>query len=245
MHEFNPEHSKLIDRYLLNQLTMAEQTVFNDLIKNDAFSEELGFRKALREVSERKGDERLYAMLEEESRRMDKEKPRRKLLPYLLGLALLIVVGFCCFWIYNKTNKLSPQQLYMAHYETFTNLIAPTERSDESLLAGKQLALHAYDTRDFTKAISIFDTMSMMDDDLMIYYAISSLESGQSDKAKKLLQILSNNDNAQFQEAAQWYLCLLFLKEGDEQYEQQLNKITSNLGHRYYAKALSLKDDLR
>lgn len=244
MNELNSQDGILIDKFLLDRLTHSELTAFEERKSDPLFEKELTFRRELLKISEQKGDEKLHTLLKEESKRLDAKMPKKKTKIYWIGLVLAALAGLFYFLTIHDAPP-SNEELFVAHYEVFPNLLAPTERSNEADLMGAELALHAYDRGDFEKASAVFDTLSEINNDLMMYQAIVEFESGSIDRAKELLLKISNDNQAQYHEASEWYLCLFYLKNGDvENCKVQLKSISSFKEHRYYSKALELNQEL-
>ena len=240
MDKLNLSDSKLIDSYLQNSLSDVELNQFNERMKDPNFANEFAFRNELVRVSQEKGNEKLYKLLEIESDKLDQQSNFKRFRKYWIVFALLTSLGL--FYLFSSIlAKPNNEALYATHYEAFPNLIAPIERSDNQSLAGKELALYAYDTQNYNKAYAVFDTLSAMNDELQIYHAIASIEIEKSKIAEELLLDLVNNKQARYTEAAQWYLCLLYLKQNNEEkFLTQAKLIEDDSNHLYYNKIQQL-----
>ena len=239
MNELNLQDSQLIDKYLRSQLTDTEQLDFDQRMQDEQFADEVGFRSSLLVVSEEKGNEKLHSLLEKESQRLDNIKPKKKPLTLFIFIALLIVAGLCYLWIQSKQS--TPEELYIAHYEKFPNLIAPTERSDATKMSSLEQAMYAYDNHNYVLTVVILDTMDIKPEDLTIYHAISKHEIGQTKEAISLLLSLASSE-AKYNEAAEWYLCLFNMKiDNEEQANYWRNKILSHPAHKYQSKVKQLQ----
>lgn len=237
----NDQDSRLIDKFLRSQLTDSERKAFESKMDDSDFKDEVDFRKGLISVAERAGNEKFHQILAKESRKLDGKKPKKKKGSLYLLIALIALLGLFGLWTILNSSEESPEEIYMAHYEPFPNLIAPTERASTDNLTGVEKALSAYDNGEYSKAVSIFDTLSDGNEDVRMYHAISLMEEEQMHRAEQLLMSITASKTANFNQAAEWYLCLLYLKMGaQENYDSVKNKILQDQSHTYRGHVLNL-----
>lgn len=249
----------LIDGYLRKTLTLSVQhQVKERMASDDAFREEVQFRQVLQQAARRRGQQNLEALLVVADEELDgaeeegeSQTAKLRRLPMLRWVAiaasvlLLVAVGW---WVFRSPE---PQVLYTAYYEPFPNLIAPIDKSEtaESLPAK---ALQAYERKNYQEAVQHFEALqqaanrSVTDSlvfsaDEQLYYGLSLLENRQERAAIAMLNTIADDPNARYQQAAQWYLALAWLKVGDlDKSKVVLDLILDEPEHRYYAKAQDL-----
>jgi len=242
MKDLNDHHISLIERHLRQELNIEEEANFEKLLVHDVFRKEVAFRKGLQSSIEAFSDDKLNKLLVAESQSMDAALQKNKFKKYAIWIAITLVLSFLTYLIYSRYQKPSQDDIFIAHYEPFPNLIAPTQRSTDTTLKGLELALYAYDNGLYEQAVSVFDTLSSPPSEAIIYHAIACIEIEQYDRAEQMLITLSTDKSAKYRQAAEWYLCLLALKTGDlDKYNSILANIISNLNHKYYQKAIELK----
>lgn len=231
-------------------LSKEEETAFQAYLQDENFAEEVEFRKQLSRAARERGRDQLKALFKETDAELDAQeesnlkplKPKRFNF-FRLGIAaaiLLAVIAY--FWL---TDSPSNEALFAAHYEAFPNLIAPIDKGAdvENDLAQ---ALRAYERGDFQEAVVLFESLPELDKNGQVYYGLSLLSVEQNTNAVAQLQVVASDKNARYQQAAQWYLALAFLKTGDRSSSKSvLKQIIERPDHRYLDKAIVLDKKLR
>ena len=240
MSELSQRDRYLIQQYLRDILTPQEDSEFHARMKDENFRDEFDHEKGILAVAQVKGRQRLRALLSDADRELDNSSPWKSSWKWM-ALGIILLAG-----LYVVVQKLAPaklnnEELYIAHYEKFPNLIAPTLRSEEVPESFVQSVMKAYDQNNFHLALAMLDTTTQMNDRLMMYHAISLIETNQIDKAEQVLLTLSNNPAARYRQAAEWYLCLVRLKKDSSKFESLLNRIIENPDHKYHKKAKELE----
>ncbi len=243
--ELNPEHSRLIDAYILGRLTEEESDTFEKLMTEEAFFEEVEFRQNVMNSAEVKGNAELRRMLEAEDQGIKQDSSLFRSRRILYWIALTLGIGICALVYYTLNQRQNPDQLFIAFYEPFPNLIAPTNRSQSIDRDGIEEAMHAYDNGAYTAASAIFDTLTNMNQNLSIYHAIANIEIENYQRAENLLLEMTRDKNWKYHDAAQWYLSLLYLKNrNDDKFDSVISQILSQAGHTYRAKAIILEQQV-
>lgn len=89
----DPDDLELIDKYLLNELTEEEQTIFEKRLKDADFQEELAFHEDMRPIVKLPEGRTLENIVEEIEERMQKENrsPLRpfQMIPYRKWIAII------------------------------------------------------------------------------------------------------------------------------------------------------------
>ncbi len=208
----------LIHKALNNQLTQAEQEIFDQLIEKDEnFAEAYLLEKDLKSafVLEARNavKERLIA-----------HEARLKLKQWYWAAAAVFLIGFFgLFWFLNSPEN--KPDLFAENYKAFPNLIAPTSRGDEDLTTLFS-AMRAYDASNYEEAL---EQLSEINSTPIIefYKAQCLLALGKYTQARDLLRQLSLTDN--YENGRHWYLALVYLKlEETEKARDELKLMMSS-----------------
>lgn len=223
----------LIDRYFDNSLTPKEQFLFNELLENDEeFKNEFIFQKDLKKVVALSQREELKSTLQQ----FEKEvKPNSKwgMLPkkWLAAASISIVVTLGV-WSLKSSYFPSNEAIYTEYFQPCRNTIQPIVRG-ESLNTIEYKAFAAYESRDYHKAINLFNSVNNHQEAYINYYkALSFLALDKAPEAIDLLLPIANSHNLKgksenFNTKAEWYLALAYIKnEENKKAVTQLNLIT-------------------
>lgn len=133
-----------------------------------------------------------------------------------LAASVALIFTFGGIYLY-KNEKLTNQQLFTAYYSPYESI----ENSRELSSATKSLieqALAEYEEKDYTAAQSHFNDILKTNPDCstaLFYSSISELETGNiNDAIIKLEHLLTLKDSL-FNDQAEWYLGLCYLKSGN------------------------------
>ncbi len=216
--QYTPEH---IDRYLDGGLNTSEQKAFEQALQQDAqLRREVEIQQELRRGIRNKGNDllkdRLRKIHSEEITSLKKEKTpevkgkiirfRRPMLGAVAAILLLVAV-FVFF-----PGKQSPEKLFAQNYEPYE--ISLVQRGDEGETLAK--ADQDYRSGNYTAAITALEILlesQPANAKLHLVLGICFLETAQSEQAREHFQLALNN--SLYQDKAQWYLALSYLREGD------------------------------
>lgn len=228
-------HIDLVQRALDNDLSEAEKVAFDKELKNSIELKEeherqlnlLGHLEAHRKQKIKKELKDLYVDFRQNKLSRSKQIPFFK---YGIAASVLIILS-TIFWVVNRTPK-SSLELYHEYYEPFHG--GPLMRGEEE--DSVQMALSAYYLEDYQKALHLFSKLGHPKKDLLIANCYLNLERyNEAEEALKTAITVEGN-----QEAATWYLALLYLKQGKN---NKAKKVLSQLkkGY-YYSEAVEILD---
>ena len=241
MNHLSKQDQLLLDKFLSNSLTEEELALFKSRQSDQAFKAALDEMKSVQPAIVESGRDKFRKMLSNFDRELDRSQKTSRRYQYII-LAMLFAALAYFTWQHFWTPQ--PEQLYVAHYEKFPNLLSPALRSAESH-SDFDSGMNAYESANYQVAQSIFGSLDSLPKEARIYVALTDLELQQYDSAIKQLDKISSTQENTYREAAQWYLCLTYLKSGDiAKCVQELNKIMAVPNHKYRQKAIALEQAL-
>jgi tetratricopeptide (TPR) repeat protein len=211
----------LIDAYLNDELSGADQAKFDEKLRNDlkfqsTFQEAKLIRNAVRQnlkANILQGLKDKEALIQEE----DSTKNRSIMKKYLsIAASLVLVVTLVYLTSSNKTIEIDGQAIFSENYQAYTNLELGTERGSEMVLSSlKQQAYYAYDLGNFGQAAADLTELVKSEKTAANYFylGIANIEIGNSEASFANFNTVINNFS-EYKEQAQWYLSLALLKEG-------------------------------
>lgn len=241
------EEYHLIEKYLNNDLTDAEQKVFESKMHDPDFAETV---RVYTEVSEslkarEKGaageKELTHTLKTVSSEYFAGAKKKGKLIPlrniYWMAAACIVIALSFVFIINWQTGQ--PTYSDYADYEP----LALSSRSEEQTLTVS--AEEAFNNGNFEEAATHLKQLLETDPDnpkLKIYLALSYIETENYAQAHPLLLDVEQGKSI-FRSTASWYLALSYLKQGDRKAsEKQLLKIPEDSP--YFEKARKLLGEM-
>ena len=257
-----------IERYLLGELTDEEEKTVEQRIKTDPeFAEQVDFMRDFMSVSEQKGREHLRKNLkkaeQKEAKKIEAEVNQeteakkkqnksniinRRNWFYWATAAAAVFIGLYVGVIAPSTHG---NKLYNEYFEPYPNEVIPFTRGEEvpenfthfsqeeyNLVAR---AMKHYQRGDYEEASELFEKhveRKKENADLIFYKGIAQLKSGREEQAEMNFSYLLNLKNVEFQQEAQWYKALTYLKMNDtEDAWEILREISETPGHPYRNKA--------
>jgi hypothetical protein len=259
------EQYELFDAYLENSISAEEQSKLNELLQDNAISENFEAYKHLVEAYQRIEQNNVQEQsllntinnvrndagtltVSDESKMAQKaaipkvEAPKftfTKSLKYIGGVAAVFLIGFFVLQQIGGNTK-SGAQLFEQNY-SIDNL--SNERGDIGL-DSVQKAIDLYNAKQFVAAQTYLHNINTKANnaDLQLAEAICAIENSKAAEAEQLLQtIINRNDN--FKEKAEWYLALLYLQQNDIAKAKQMLS-SFNDGHFYKEKASAIVKEL-
>lgn len=169
---------------------------------------------------------------------------------HVAAALILLALG----WMLYQTalSSPSPDALFARYYEPYqidfplNYRNAQNARPDlpDSLLKG----FEAFDQQRYEESIPLFETWLQRNPDndiVQFFLAQAYLASSQGDKALPLLESMHKRHDSSYQEAATWYLTLLYLKKGEMQHAMTLLQSFEQSESFYYRKrAVELRSHL-
>ncbi len=219
----------LIDRYFENSLSPKEQKLFNDLLQNDSdFKDEFLFQKDLKQVIAISQQEELRSTLSQIEGKVQKNS-RFMIVPkrWMVAASLLLITTLGT-WGVKSLYYPSNEVIYETYFQADRNTIQPVVRG-ENLNTIEYRAFVAYETRDYYKAINLFNSVKTPDETYIVYYkGLCFLALEKADEAIALLNQVADRTPLEgksddLREKANWYLAMAYLKNNE------INKAISKL----------------
>ena len=210
----------LIEKFIKGELNPSEQLDFQKKMDDATFEQEVKFQQDLRRAEISIGREELKKSF----RSWDLESSEQSQIPSFFNNRWSIAAGFLIvitagIILLRSGLEQTPQDLYLAHYHSFPNLIDPLEKGAEDL---EVTVSQYYEMGNYATAI----VQSTQDTAQLFYLGLSHLALTQSEAAISILEPISQNEGHRFRVAALWYLSLAYLDRGDlEKCRRQLNQI--------------------
>ena len=265
---------ELIERYLLEEATTEEKEEVDRRIHEEpAFSEQVQFMRGVVRAAENAGKEQLRKKLQEKHEQLapsleqESEKERdagqgksvplyqRRWLYYATGIAALLIVGLFVLLPSNNTGN----SLYNNYFEAQPNELVPYARGEQVPAGFGHLsqeeynlivrAMKHYERGNYQEASSLFEEnvrRSAENAGLIVYMAISEMESGKTQQAIENLLYVNNLKEATLQDEAGWYLAMAYLKDNQqEKARNRLRDIAEESQHPYRDRASKLLKELK
>ncbi len=244
----NDDDLILIEKYLRNELNDAEMASVETRAAEDTnFAQEISLQKDMLDGIERHFDDNIKSLLAATENHLRQEtkvvQPNFWLsrgLPLAAAIITFIMVGYLLI-----KEKPSSQELYVAYYETYPNIVAPLDRSNSGVSV---TALSFYENGDFEKARALLEQEIVAAPDdigLQFYFGICQLELDNPDFAIAELKPIADAKHEIFGEPAGWYVALAHLKAGSvEEAKKLLVSIKNNKQNAYSKRATALLDEL-
>lgn len=153
------------------------------------------------------------------------------------AIALLITAGSLAWFLLSGPSSMP--ELYAAYYEPYP--VAKTMRTDTvdtDTTFARYYAKHEYD-RVVTEAISVSKPLTDLQ---RLYVAISYLETGKPEKARTVLQTITQSST--YYEDCLWYQALSFLKENNRKGVREMLSILIKYDGKYGEKAKEVSKEL-
>ena len=210
----------LIEKYLMNDMSVGEQKEFERLLSTDAdLKKEFLFRKEINEAILEDDIMNLRNNLEEITEEDNKHnlylfiQNRRKLLTIAATIIILISVSVTLLFPFRK----SPEQLFLSYYKTYPAFanIRSSENNNESEI-NLEKAFSFYENNDYIQASDYFVKVLNKDSNnamAQFYLSVCELENKNLiDSEEYLINLILKKDHI-FWEQAHWYLAMVYLKQ--------------------------------
>ncbi|MGM0408368.1 MAG: tetratricopeptide repeat protein [Bacteroidota bacterium] len=221
--------NKQIERYLANEMTVREQTAFEDLLRKDPeLMEEFLLRK---KVNEAIIEDDIINLRDQIDHIASPKNLTIKHKSVFYALAAAIVIAFVVVGAHfiMQPEVHDGDQLFSSNYTTYPSVL--NSRSANAVSVEEQLirdAFKYYDHKNFKKATTHFSDLLTIDSKnhmAMFYLAISYIELENYAEAEIYLNQLLGNQNQIFWEQTNWYLSLVYLKQNKREKAVELLQI--------------------
>lgn len=214
--DISPEELERIERFLNNEMDVAESAAFAAALESDAT-----LRDKTEEVKLLLLGVKEAAVKEKLKEYHTEIKPATKtpvlsMKRLLVAASVIIVAGVAAwFFLINKTD--ADTKLYSKYYTPDPGLA--TVMSSVSNYEFEK-AMVEYKNGDYNKALATWKQLltKKEDNDTLIYFVgAASQAAGKEDEAIAQLQKIVANPNSAFYNDACWYLGLCYIKKGEKQ----------------------------
>lgn len=225
----NQEHDiELIENYLEDNLSKDKRLEVEKRLSIDPdFKSLQDDLKHFREGSTQVYREQLLEYLQKRDQKMGPipissvkqlKMSRRK---WYYGIAATIITISIGYWlIQNLPEKKTPEELFIAYYEPYPNLIAPNQRINEEVadeLKPIEQAMIFYDAGKYSDAADALNTLNEHEKDgiIFLYLGICYIESGETIYAVEAFENAVQIDSSLVWQSV-WYKGLAYLKAGNK-----------------------------
>lgn len=233
------ENIELIDKYLRQEMTVAERTSFEKKLAADAtLGKQLELQKDIAKGIEYHSLQNLKKSLRQTEATIGTPKPYKLYWKMVASFAIIAVVGYLVF----SLTSTSEQEIFEKYYDVYPNVVNPVSRSATDVVRND---MRLYEAANYEEAINTFNQQLKSkpgNDTLIFYLAQSYLALDDVDKA--ITNLNRVDSTSVFYEPAQWYKALALLKQKKpEKAGQQLDEILKSQSS-YSNKASKVKDAL-
>ena len=202
---------QIIEAYCNEQLTPEEVREFEiEMKSNVALQDEvramLTTLSALKEIRAEELLQRLSTLTSNDKVR--KLNPPIQWIRWAAAILILAIVGY---FIFEQLNKLTPEDIFLAYFEPYPNVIDPGTRGEDRVVS---IGLAQYEAAEYNSAfMSLKEVVENNPKDLesAFYFGMSALLIEQNKIAQdELDKVASSESKLAIQ--AKWYLSLLALK---------------------------------
>lgn len=133
--------------------------------------------------------------------------------PWLVAASVALLLGLGSWFLFFNTPYLNTEQLYVANFAPYENVVHPIERG-EQLEDLKTKAFTAYEDANYSLALELFKELQAQQADpyISFYEAIVMMQLNKHQEAIPLLKSYIENEG-QLKDRAIWYLALAHLKQ--------------------------------
>ena len=251
---------QLIEQYCWDRLSHADRQQVEDRMANEPeFAQEVAFQQKLLSVVSEQEEQSLRELMQEEEQAYQTQgtstdtssfspTPIRKFQrfwPYAIAASVALLVAV---WWGIRPTSAPREQLFLAHYEPYRNLLQPVDRSAPSQGFLNQ-ALAAYENQDYSTAVEMFSTRlkntTEPQDELYFYRANAYLGLKDAQAARDDLMPFLSAPSHPLHPPSQWYMALSFLLEGNSiKAKAQLERIANTPQHYKKEEAIALLNEL-
>lgn len=212
-----PDEMELIEKFLRNELTPEEATLFNERKTSDQhwiekINETRLLLTGLQEPALQQSMDRFHATYISGQQPV-KGKVIGFNIRWAVAAAAMLVVSLATWLLISGKNRY--EKLYAGYYTPDPGLLtAMGPASNYSFEKG----MVEYKNEEYTKALHTWSELAragQQNDTLHYFMAMVSQALGQNDSAKKYLEKIVTDNNHSFYSDACWYLGLIYLKEKD------------------------------
>lgn len=237
--ESTSEDETLIEKFLTNELTLAEKEAFAIRKKDPVFAEQLRFHEDLQVVATHAGKFALKNRLRQVEKKHQSPKIIQLGLRQILAVAatILVLLTAGTFW-YAQANY-SNQALFTSYYSA-PNFSATRSATQDPSYSN---ATQAFYKGDYEKTITVLQNENQNTSTSGLLLAHAYLKINQPDLALRQRPVVESTST---EEEWQWVEVLALLANNKtSELKVLLDEFTQNPNHLYYKKAQSLKEQVQ
>ncbi|MEM9001189.1 MAG: tetratricopeptide repeat protein [Bacteroidota bacterium] len=223
------KHTHLIEKYFTSSLTKTEEKLLQELLSsNDSFAEEFNFQRDVQKAIASNRHHALKAKLEGYERDFPYEAQhtwKRRYWP-AIAIAASVILLFGLGWILGLMNTTDYGALYKERFSPYPNTFFSITRSDSDDTLERK-AFVAYETKDYERAITLFEDLTIEKNTSYhkFYLSQSYLGANRTEEAVSILEELLS-ESQELKAESLWYLGLAYIRIKDKErakgYLQQL-----------------------
>jgi tetratricopeptide (TPR) repeat protein len=262
MSELTEIDQLLIERYLDKTLTDSELTTFNQRLTDALFAAEVQrYEKAVIAIKAF-GDDKLKALLQEEEVKLQEKKvvksidnptkfvskrPLRSKAPTMGSLLqrwavaatlILGILGGVLYFIQQKETE-KKESIYASQFRPYRNYSQPTVRENTEK-NDIEKAFSLYENGNYEAALVYFEKIKTPQYDTQFFQANAYLATNQAEKALPILIQLSQLQDSEWQQKAEWYLALAWSEKDLGKAKVLFEKIKNTANHPFQKQAAAI-----
>lgn len=168
---------------------------------------------------------------------------------WAIAASLLVLISAGIYYFINKNKDVEPiktESIFAANFKPYRNYNKPTVR-DNTTKNIEEKAFSLYDNGEYDAALTYFEkiippvqTGQAPEYNSLFFQANAYLATHQTEKAIPILTQLSQLNNSEWQQKAEWYLALALLEKDVEKAKVLLEKIKNTANHPFQKQAAGI-----
>ncbi|MBX2842677.1 MAG: hypothetical protein KTR26_12980 [Flammeovirgaceae bacterium] len=234
-----------IDDFLNERLKGEELIAFKSYMQiEEAFRKEVELQKDLLVGLNEHFNKELKKKLINSDKSIANTPTKKVIPPYIqYGFAASVVV-FLAFGYFFLFKSIDNTALYNEFYKPYPNIVNPQVRGEENLQAD---ILQYYEIADYNTAIILLEkALEKKEAPLAFrfYYGLSLMEIGKTEQAIIVLNQVTESKDIKFNDPAEWYLGLIYLRRNDLIKAKDIFETIANSNSSYEKRAGELLEQL-
>jgi tetratricopeptide (TPR) repeat protein len=204
----------LIERYLMDRLSVKEKEQFAENMKDPEFQEEVQFKKDILETIEFQEDTRLKSMLQEEEKAIKQSEQKAQARLFSIR-RVAAVAASVLFFVFIYWQFFTPKvDLFSDNFVPHPNSLIIVDRGSQDI-SDMEETFSLYDQKKYEKTLLGFEEIlsEQENDDIAFYKANALLAVGKIDEAIQILQNIIENNQTDYLAPAKWNLALAYISQ--------------------------------
>jgi len=206
MHDDNTEK---IDRYLRNEMPVAEEKAFNEaIIQNEGLAKEVESQREIIDLIELLETKNKIEAIQYVEKLEEKPQIKNRIIPvyYLAAASFLLLV--CSFFVLKTLTNNKFQNIADQYYNTY---LFSDERSMDKQET-KNKAIRLYQQSEYKEAIPHLKLIASEESEYQLILGISYYEIHKYKQALQHFNVLLDKEDILYQNEAHWYAALTHLQ---------------------------------